>query len=471
MSEQRRSSCVQRKGMRLGLMSWLCLSVVGCGGVSEPEVAGPEQSSSASAMQVERVRDSAELAKMRDYVDSLYDAKSVVHRFTSKGGDGIDCVPLYAQPALRQPGMENHRIQLAPGTEPVLPPERLAPSPTAPSEKWRAQPAALEGLETAPDDLDATGALRRCPVGSVPIVRLTLDTLKRFESLEDFRQKVPGHLRGNVSVETDKLRSLASATPSARSGPTDLHQYAHTAQGVSNWGAEAIFNIWSPYTELSSEFSLSQMWVVRGSGSNLETVEAGWQKYRDLYGDDRARLFIYFTPDNYGSGGCYNLSCGAFVQVNNTVSIGGGFNNYSVTNGAQYEFKLMWFKDGTTGAWWLKFQDIWVGYYPRTRFDAAGLMDRADVIDFGGEIIDNRNGNLHTSTDMGGGAYPGVGWANAAYTRNLLYVDTTNVYREPTSLGAWRNDSNCYDIIQYNNPGGWGRYFYFGGPGYNANCM
>ncbi|MFY2560251.1 neprosin family prolyl endopeptidase [Corallococcus terminator] len=468
MREQQKPSCVQHRGMRWGLVSWLCLGAVGCGAVAEPDVAGAE--SSASAGLVERVRDSAELAKMKDYVDSLYDAKAVVHRFTSQGGDGIDCVPLYEQPALRQPGMENHRIQLAPGTEPVLPPNRLAPSPTAPEAGWRAHPATLEGFEAAPDDLDATGALRRCPAGSVPIVRLTLDTLKRFESLEDFRSKVPGHLRGNVSVETDKLRSLGGPTPSLRAGPTALHQYAHASQGVANLGAEAFFNIWSPFTELSSEFSLSQMWVVRGSGSTLETVEAGWQKYRDLYGDDRARLFIYFTPDNYGSGGCYNLSCGAFVQTNTTVPIGGGFSQYSVFNGPQYEFKLMWFKDGTTGNWWLKYQDIWVGYYPRARFDAAGLADRADVIDFGGEIIDNRNGNLHTSTDMGSGSYPGQGFTFAAYTRNMVYVDTTNTYREAASLGAWRNDSNCYDITLGNNPGGWGRYFYFGGPGYNANC-
>ncbi|GEN08475.1 protein of unknown function [Myxococcus fulvus] len=461
MNEQRRSS----RGWRLGSVSGVMLGALACGGVAEPEVAAPEATGSTAL--VERVRDTAELARMKAYAESLYDEKDVVHRFTSRGGEAIDCVPLYAQPALRQPGMENHRIQLAPGTEPIARPER----PVAPGDslaaKWRAEPATLEGRA---DELDATGARRHCPEGSVPIVKLTLDTLKRFESLDDFRRKVPNHLTGNVSVETGKRRSEQAPTPSLRAGPTDLHQYAHTSQWVNNMGAEAIFNLWSPYTELSSEFSLSQMWVVRGSGASLETVEAGWQRYRDLYGDDRARLFIYFTPDNYGSGGCYNLSCGAFVQTNTSVFIGGGFDNYSVAGGAQYEFKLMWFKDGTTGAWWLKFQDIWVGYYPRTRFDAAGLADRADVIDFGGEIIDNRNLNLHTSTDMGGGAYPGAGWSYAAYTRNIQYVDTSNVYREPTSLSAWRNDSNCYDIIQSSNPGGWGRYFYFGGPGYNANC-
>jgi Neprosin len=70
-----------------------------------------------------------------------------------------------------------------------------------------------------------------------------------------------------------------------------------------------------------------------------------------------ARLFIYFTPDNYGSGGCYNLSCSAFVQTTNTIVIGGPWSTYSSLCGAQYEVKLLWYKDGTTGNWWLRYGD------------------------------------------------------------------------------------------------------------------
>lgn len=189
-------------------------------------------------------------------------------------------------------------------------------------------------------------------------------------------------------------------------------------------------SLWNPYTERSDEFSLSQKWVVRGSGSDLETAEAGWQKYKDLYGDWNARLFIYFTPDNYGSGGCYNLTCGAFVQTNNTVYIGGAFSQYSQVGGAQWEIKLLWYKDGTNGHWWLRYGDTWVGYYPRTRFDANGLRDQAAKIDFGGEIIDRQTSGRHTHTDMGSGRWPYEGYGYAAYQRALKYVDTTNYYRD-----------------------------------------
>lgn len=37
-------------------------------------------------------------------------------------------------------------------------------------------------------------------------------------------------------------------------------------------------NVWSPYIDVPSEFSLSQMWLLAGSfNSDLNSIEAGWQ--------------------------------------------------------------------------------------------------------------------------------------------------------------------------------------------------
>ena len=231
--------------------------------------------------------------------------------------------------------------------------------------------------------------------------------------------------------------------------------------------------MWSPYTEQSNEFSLSQMWVVRGAGSNLETVEGGWQKYRDLYGDYRPRLFIYFTPDNYGSGGCYNLTCGAFVQVNGSVYIGGGFTNISSHPhpSAAWEFTLRWQRHGESGNWWLKYGNTWVGYYPRDLFDNNGLRPRGALIDFGGEIIDRQPGGQHTRTDMGSGHFPGDWFGYAAYQRQIRGISTSNVWIIRLTLNASRTDANCYDISVHSSSGSWERYFYFGGPGYNNHCQ
>jgi len=239
---------------------------------------------------------------------------------------------------------------------------------------------------------------------------------------------------------------------------------------VANLGAESVLNLWSPYVEKSNEFSLSQIWVVRGSGSNLETVEAGWQVYKDLYGDWRSHLFIYFTPDNYGSGGGYNLTTGAFVQVNNTVYIGGGFTNYSSLGGSQYTIKILLYKDGTNGHWWLRYGNTWVGYWPRNRFDANGLRNQADRIDYGGEIVNTRPNNRHTRTDMGSGHWPYEGYGYAAYQRNIKYVDVSNFYQNATGLNVSYTSDMCYDIHLYESSSSWGVYFYFGGSGYNTYC-
>lgn len=231
--------------------------------------------------------------------------------------------------------------------------------------------------------------------------------------------------------------------------------------------------MWNPYTERSSEFSLSQIGVERGAGDNRETVEVGWQKYRDLYGDNSPRLFIYFTPDNYGSGGCYNLTCSAFIQVNNTVYIGGGFTNISAHPhpSTAWEFTIRWQRHGETGDWWLKYGDTWVGYYPSSLFDNNGLRPRGRVAQFFGEIIDDQPGGRHTRTDMGSGHFPGDGFGYAAYQRAVRTITISNVWNIRPALGEARTDANCYDIDVRNSSDSWERYFYFGGPGYNAHCQ
>lgn len=386
----------------------------------------------------DRVQNAEERTRMEAYVAKLQASKKVITSFRGPSGETIDCVDVYNQPALKRPGMEGHVIQFAPTN-------RL---PEARDEGLRRE----EKLQVPNQLLTLTG--QTCSEKTVPMARLTMDTLRRFRTLDEFfRQKY---------IDIQK--------PTGGGGGANIHEYAHAARSVNNWGAESIFDVWSPYVERSDEFSLSQMWVTRGSGANLETVEGGWQVYRDLYGDWRAHLFIYFTPDNYGSGGCYNLSCNGFVQVNNSVYLGGGFTNYSSQGGTQYEFKLLWYKDGREGNWWLRYGDTWVGYYPRTLFDENGLRNAASYVDFGGEIVNNRTDNRHTRTDMGSGFWPYQGYGYAAYQRGVRYVDTSNFYQRATGLNRSVTNNMCYDLSLSSSTGSWEEYFYFGGSGLNSSC-
>lgn len=400
---------------------------------------------------VSLVRDDKELGRMQAYVKEHVSPDAIVRTISLPDGDILDCVDMYKQPALRRPEMAGHKIELRPRT---LDAEKTTVDRAA---RLRT-PAAKAG---DPDMSRTAGAARQvygaesemCPEKSVPIRRITMDVLQHFETLDDFFRK---------------------EAPHQKAGPTGKHQYAHADRNVANWGAQSILNVWSPYTEQAKEFSLSQIWVVRGSGSSRDTVEVGWQKYRNLYGDYRPRLFIYFTPDNYDDDGCYNLDCDAFVQVNNSVYIGGGFTNVSAHPhpSPTWEFRIRWQKDGTNGHWWLKYGDTWVGYYPRGLFPgSAGLRDQAAEVDFGGEITNYKKDGRHTRTDMGSGHSPGDGYGYAAYHRQIRYITTSNVWGTYPVLTESRSDSDCYDIAVNSSTGSWERYFYFGGGGYWAHCQ
>jgi hypothetical protein len=393
-----------------------------------------------------------ELRKMKKHLDRLYRGMKVEHVFSDDAGREVACVTLASQPALRHRKLRKHQIQLLPGQEIAAgKDERADERKDPPGDETAGYAGELRG------DADAQGRKRACPSATVPIRLLTLDDLARFPTLEAFLAKIPGG-----KPDDDE------AKPEENVGPTDLHQYAYVRDYVDNWGAEAVFNVWSPYVQRSNEFSLSQMWVVRGSGSSRETIEAGWQVYRQKYGDWRAHLFLYFTPDNYGSGGCYNLDCSGFVQVASNVYIAGGFTNYSSEGGSQYVFKLLWVRDPANGNWWLKYRNTWVGYYPSELFDSAGLKNKSDKLSYGGEIIDRQTDGKHTRTDMGSGGFPGAGFGFTAYQRSLRYVDLTYTYRKHDGLFEARDDANCYDVDLKSSSGSWGDYFWFGGEGYDS---
>ncbi len=390
-----------------------------------------------------RVRDSTELARMKEYIANYLPKEDIVKTIEFSNQDICDCVALENQPAVKKLGLNQQQLHLQPPSIPEEMRDTLSSSPIGdPTGPYKIEELAQEyGTKD-----------RICPENTVPIQRLTLEILDNFETLEDFFKARPPH---------------------DLTGPTDLHQYAYSYIYTDNWGSQSTLNVWSPYTEQSNEFSLSQIAVTRGTGSDKETIEAGWQKFRDLYGDYRPRLFIYFTPDNYGSGGCYNKTCGAFVQTSNSIYIGGGFSNISEHPhpSSVWEFTIRWQRHGETGDWWLKYGDIWVGYYPSSLFDNNGLKPRGSKASFYGEIIDKQTDERHTRTDMGSGHFPGDGYGYAAYQRRIRTITTNNVWNLRPSLSTMVDDANCYDINVHNSSGSWERYFYFGGPGYNTHCQ
>ncbi|CAN6373210.1 unnamed protein product [Urochloa humidicola] len=228
--------------------------------------------------------------------------KAPVASIQSPDGDIIDCVHISKQPAFDHPLLKNHTIQMRPSYHPggLYNGSNIAPHP--PTQTWHQN--------------------GKCPENTVPIRRTREEDVLRASSVERYGKKRP-----DASV-------------------TNGHQYAEAyAPDGKYYGTEMKINLWQPTIKKASDFSLTQTWVTAGSYQNndLNTIEAGWQVYPAMYGDDSTRLFIYWTRDAYGKTGCYNL-CQGFVQTNNQFAIGGSLSPVSIYGGSQYEIDILIWK-------------------------------------------------------------------------------------------------------------------------------
>jgi hypothetical protein len=381
--------------------------------------------------------------RMRGYVLRRYAGVQAVHSFLDRPGRVVDCAPLRDQPGLRR-GIRLMKIAPAP----LEPPKERPPDARAIS--FAGQRTIDVRLHRRSHDRFANA--RFCRRGTIPLARVTLDTLSRFRTLASFFAK------------GDPREEFRPGTTDPHPIPPDdsSHYYARGVQFVDNLGADAWLNVWSP-TASSHQMSLSQLWVVGSTGSTKQTIEAGWQVYPDKWGGSNAALFIYYTTAGYSSGsGCYNLDCSGFVQVANNVYLGAGFDHYSTTGGAQWGFELQYKRDPRNGNWWLFYRGpgswIPVGYYPNALFGTGQLATNAQKIAFGGE-----DSGKPSALQMGSGDFAATGFAKAAYQNTAFYIDT-KVISQWASLSSEVTDTTCYTNDIGASSGSWGVYLFFGGP-------
>ncbi|WVY95825.1 hypothetical protein V8G54_027976 [Vigna mungo] len=299
----------------------------------------------------------------------------------------------------------------------------------------------------------------RCPKGTVPVRRSTVHDVLRAKSLYDFGKK-----RSRVPL------SRRSDAPDVLSANGHEHAIAYTGSSQEMYGAKATINVWDPSIQVINEFSLSQLWILSGSfdGTDLNSIEAGWQVSPELYGDSRPRLFTYWTSDSYRATGCYNLLCAGFIQTNSRIAIGAAISPVSSYGSKQYDITILIWKDPKVGNWWMSFgEKTLVGYWPAEVF--THLAEHATMVEWGGEVVNSRSNGQHTFTQMGSGHFAEDGFGKASYFRNLQIVDMDNSLSSVQSISTLAENSNCYDIKSfYSNE--WGTYFYYGGPGNNPQC-
>jgi hypothetical protein len=363
-------------------------------------------------------------SEMRSYLLDTYRGVKVTHSYLADGSY-VDCVTVATQPGVRAQGI----------TRLATPP---APSVLGGTATSKGTPSLLTLGRT-----DRFGHAVSCPVGTIPMLRMSLDRLTRFPTLAAYRAKPStGAARARTGAATAQL-------------DPDDRRYAEGIEHIDNHGANSWLNLWNP----DANFSISQQWITAGFDTQHQTIEGGWIKYPARFGD-KSVLFIFTTPDNYRTQ-CYNLECGKFVQTNRKWVLGGPWPRYSTLGGTQYGFQMQWKLSG--GNWWLFLQTTGafeaVGYYPASAFNGGALTNGAQVTEFGGET-----GPTTTMwPPMGSGRPAGDGYGQAAFQSLIFYTGTNDVGHWST-LEPHQDWPSCYTIA----PGfssDWGTYFYFGGPG------
>ncbi|KAM7272315.1 hypothetical protein ACFE04_026978 [Oxalis oulophora] len=362
----------------------------------------------------------------RENVEILYHLKRLnkpaVKSFKIPNGDIIDCVKITDQPAFDHPLLKNHTIQLSPTFYPKM------------GHLSNQSKQSIQNPFTQLWQLSGT-----CPKGTIPITRTKKSDILRASSIEAFGKK-------------------------------DQSTYAtgNTVEGSGkHYGSQSELNVWNPRVENPNEFSLSQTWIVGGDG--VEIIEAGWHVYPRVNGDYLTRLFIYWTADGYKQTGCYNLKCPGFVQTNEKITLGGYITPVSSIEGERLSFRLTIWKEPNTHNWWLQLGEEVVGYWPSSLFQTY-LTHGADVVSWGGEITNDKNGGMHTTTQMGSGYFGTEGIEKASFTSNILVVDASNEFIQPPTLEIILTHPTCYNIATDPNES-LGTHIFFGGPGRNSDCI
>ncbi len=306
--------------------------------------------------------------------------------------------------------------------------------------------------------------VERGPAGTVPVLRKNLRGIGYNQSLRHYLSKTRGHRM--VSGHGIDL-----ALPEE----DGQHRYASSSESITCFGGEGALSCFDPYLESPDDFSLIQIGLSNSDLGYKQTVEAGWQEFKNLTGDWVPHLFVFYTTNGYtddgDNKGGYNTDVDGWVQYDDSIYPGATFTPYSDRGGSQRMIAIkyqLW-----QGNWWFRCQGRWLGYYPASLFMGnqsvfSTLGDHADRIGFWGEIFDSDDVSGRTASDMGSGYWPESGWTWSAYMHNLrVQTDRGGGTAEyDGSAGVWRSDPDMYDVEPHFNSGSsWGSYMYLGGPG------
>ena len=292
--------------------------------------------------------------------------------------------------------------------------------------------------------------------------------------------------RGGARVNRERW-SKAPADP-------DPAGYFHNtcSQSGTFYGWDGAFNVWDPAINIpnggNDDHSILQVWL-QNYDKGTQSLEGGWTVDKLLNGDALPHIFVYYTTNDYTVDGDYkggyNSVYKGWVQYSGpsttgrTVYPGIGITAVSVLDGPQYdvEMKFQLYQEPGSGLfnWWVRAEDVWIGYYPATLFGGLGKL--VEWIGVGGEVYSDLKDPETTQDQMGSGLQAAAGWGKAAYLRNLRNqsdIGGTMVDNKgfATSDAATAGGADPYTILMdAEGPAGWGSYCYVGGPTPDASNL
>jgi len=392
-----------------------------------------------------------------DFFAERLAGRDVVATTRTPSGQVIDWVERESQSA-------SGEIALPPADEPgdAAMPERHDANPFL--ETALPQRLAALGLkeERALTELQLDG-VELGPPGTVPIVRFDVDA----------------YLAATRLLPEDPLEILTKVPPPAPAANDRYYAVWHRFGDV--FGSAGRVNIWDTAGPIGNETSIAQVAVIRGSP--MQAIEAGKIEHAAFAPAKRPVLFTYFRTSGGASGdwvGGYNALVDGWIQYSSTVAPGLSLEPWeSTTDGSQYSLDVtvrLW-----EGNWWVWAAGQWAGYYPFCKggdappcdeaplFATGGLRDKADRLDWYGEVFDS-SAPAATSSDMGSGAFADRRWQEAAYFRNLTFFWQPNTYWWWDAGSISVTDAQCYsgDGPYYSSDPNWRNWFYHGGPGKEA---
>ncbi|XP_028068590.1 uncharacterized protein LOC114271179 [Camellia sinensis] len=189
-----------------------------------------------------------------------------------------------------------------------------------------------------------------------------------------------------------------------------------------------------------------------------DSLQVGWRVDPSLFGDARARLFIY---TNAGQSHCFNTNCPGFVIVDTKIPLGQVIEKVSIRGGTSVAMEIYILQDLANGNWWLGVANTNLGFWPK-RILGGGLANLASHAEWGGEAFSPPG---TPKPAMGGGHFLIEDTRYDAYFRNIALKSPSGGDINPQTY-EFTNSRKLYEVKDEGYQGAlFGHLVLYGGPG------